>query len=311
MNIIRYTYDQFIEHRDLVDENTIELKQKLENISDIINNINKLYYDKKFKTNKKKIVLNDSKQWRLNKTIINKNINNDIDKYLYEINSLLNKISTKNYDNIINKITVYFNKEIDDIKTLIVPIVDKIFTKSVMQPTYCPLYVRFIKLINEKFNINDIINNKCLEYKNVLEQNDSNNEQNDSNNEQNDSNNEQNDSNNEQKKYDKFCEDNKIKIVKVGYSQFIGELFNNNIISKEIILDNINNFIETYKFLINQDKLNIELIESIIICLDKLITTTFTNLNQNINIDYLWNNRSKLCKRLQYKIDDIKEFINK
>ena len=65
--------------------------------------------------------------------------------------------------------------------------------------------------------------------------------------------------------------------------------------------------------LINHDELNSDLIESIIICLNKLITTTYANLHQDINIDfnYIWTNCSKLSKRLQFKVDDIKEFINK
>ena len=36
-------------------------------------------------------------QWRLKKTIIKKNINSDLDKYKYEINSLLNKLSKKQF----------------------------------------------------------------------------------------------------------------------------------------------------------------------------------------------------------------------
>ena len=306
MSITKYNYNQFIKLKHIEQENDPILDNNIELIKKIINNSTKSYYDKnKYKINKKDYNYEKDKEksltenkWRINKTIIKKNINTKIDKHVYEINSLLNKLSPKNYNNIIKQIFVYFNEDIDLINDLLKPIIDNIFLKAVSQPIYCPLYVRFIKLINSKFNINLLLRTKCLDYKKILEVQDSQNSK---------------ENLSEQELYDKFCEENSNKIFKTGYSQFIGELYNNNLIDATIIVDNIMFFVNNFKIVIKNG--DMEMIENIIICLFKLIITTHTNLkltkfSVNDNITNIYNNKSGLCKRLQFKIDDLKDFLN-
>lgn len=307
MSIITYNYNQFIQYRNIEQDNDSILDKQLEMIKKTINNSSKSYYDKnKYKINKKDYCYDKEKdksltdnKWRINKTIIKKNIETEIDKNIYEINSLLNKLSPKNYDKIITKIFVYFNsyKDKDNIDDLLKPVIDNIFLKAVSQPIYCPIYVGFIKLIDNKFNINLLLSTKCLDYKKILDVKDTENTK---------------DNLSEQEHYDKFCEENSKKIFKMGYSQFIGELYNNNLIDHKIIIDNILFFVNNFKIVINNG--DMELIENIIICLFKLIKTTYTNLkltnfSVNDNITNIYNNKSGLCKRLQFKIDDLKDFL--
>ena len=212
-------------------------------------------------------------------------------------NSLLNKISPKNYNNIIKQIVVHFNENKDLINDLLKPIIDNIFLKAVSQPIYCPLYVRFIKLIDSKFTITLLLKNKCLDYKKILEVQDKQNSK---------------ENLSEQELYDKFCEENSNKIFKTGYSQFIGELYNNHLIKEDVITDNIRGFINNFKIIIVKEEKDINIIESIIICLSKLLITTYNNIKiRNFSIKDMYFHRECLSKRLQFKIEDINEFVNK
>ena len=119
-----YSYDFFM---DINKKNSftldVELKEVLDNLSKIVNNNYGLtYYEKNYKnkhrngsrnTHKPNINFNNNHtQWRLKKTIIKKNIDCDLDKYKYEINSLLNKLSKNNFDSISKKIIEYYKKKL-------------------------------------------------------------------------------------------------------------------------------------------------------------------------------------------------------
>ena len=71
-----------------------------------------------------------------------------------------------------------------------------------MQPIYCPYYVKFVKLLDEKFSIGHI-ENRCNQYKEIVKDEDIN-----------------VDNMSDKEKYDLFCKENKEKIFKNGYSQF-------------------------------------------------------------------------------------------
>ena len=53
-------------------------------------------------------------------------------------------MSPKNFENIQNKIIDYFFKS-DSCDELVNSTIDNIFRKAVMQPIYCPYYVKFLK----------------------------------------------------------------------------------------------------------------------------------------------------------------------
>ena len=281
-----------------------ELKIKFDEIKAIIkNNSGYTYYDKnKNRYNRKKDYKKNIPQWRYEKkNIIKKVINSDIDKYNYEINSLLNKLSRKNFDEISKKILEYYTKTTDQesLNTLINNFIDSVFSKAVVQPIYCPFYVKFIKIFNEKFNIDSIIKLKCDDFKKVIDKTTKNIKENQT----------------AQEEYDEFCENNVKKMTKKGFSQFIGELFNNQLINETLIIHSIDFFINNLeKIISNCDEE--EQIENIIICLDKIIKTTseklksinfnFKAINLKINVCYKSYNKSK---RLKYKILDITEYL--
>jgi len=204
---------------------------------------------------------------------------------------------------------VYFdtqNKDDSESENLLKFIIDNLFLKAVIQPIYCPYYVKFIKILDAKFIINELLDVKCVEYKNIL-----NNSTNDN----------KDDGLSEQEKYDKFCEENKNKIFKDGYTQFIGELFNNKLIKLKLITENIKFFVENFKILINSwdtenenHENNIIMVDSIISCLYKLILTTIKNINnkKNIcsNLKIIFQNKDLLSKKLKFKLLDLNELIN-
>ena len=98
------------------------------------------------------------------KTKVSENLS-QIEKNKHEINSLLNKLSPKNFTQIVKQIQAYYeNGEERDI--LIENTIDNIFLKAVMQPVYCPYYVKLLKIMNDEYEKEDIINNKCIEFKN-------------------------------------------------------------------------------------------------------------------------------------------------
>jgi len=301
-----YSYDFFM---DINKKNSFtlgnELKEVLDNLSKIVNNNYGLtYYEKNYKNkhrggsrggHKPTINFNNNNsQWRLKKTVIKKKIDSDLDKYKYEINSLLNKLSKNNFDSISKKIIGYYKKEAltsDDLNNLLTSFIDSIFLKATMQPIYCPLYVKFLNILDTDYKILSLINQKCENYKEIFENSNRTKEMSD---------------------YDQFCQDNLDKVFKAGYSQFIGELFNNHMIQKEIIEDNIEFFTESLTKNID----NMEFFENIIICLSNLITTTSENLKE-YNFKDLHDNISSIyksykgSKRLKFKLLDLCEYIQK
>ena len=304
-----YSYDFFM---DINKQNSFVLdsglKEVLDNLSKIVNNNYGLtYYEKNYKNkhrnsngnrsgHKHNINFNNNNnnQWRLKKTIIKKKIDSDLDKYKYEINSLLNKLSKNNFDSISRKIIDYYKKDSltsEDLNNLLTSFIDSIFLKATMQPIYCPFYVKFLHILDTDYKILSLINRKCENYKEIFENSNRKKEMSD---------------------YDQFCQDNLDKVFKAGYSQFIGELFNNEMIQKDIIEDNIDFFTES----LNKNIDNSEFFENIIICLLNLITTTSENLD-DYNFEDLHDNISSIyksykgSKRLKFKLLDLSEYIQK
>jgi hypothetical protein len=301
-----YTYEFFFEVKEqnnFILDNV--LQESLATINKIIDNNYGISYHEKNKHKqhnkpiKHKEPIMDESKWRLKKTVIKKNINNEIDKYNYEINSLLNKLSSKNFDNISKKILEYYNKSLsdDDINILLINFIDSIFSKAVMQPIYCPYYVKFLNILDEKYKILNLVNDKCNNYQEIFNKTSKNKE-----------------NLTEQEAYDEFCKDNLEKVFKAGYSQFIGELYNNKMIQIEIIKSNIDFFIKNLKESIGTD----ESFENILICISKLIMTTSNNLKEikyNFeSINHIFRELYKNYKgsnRLKYKLLDLCEYIEK
>ena len=305
-----YSYEVFFEIKDTIDKMntpTKNITDSLENILNIIeNNYGVKYHEKNNKHKKRNNISSntnynvmDQAKWRLKKTTINKNIKCDLDKYKYEINSLLNKMSSKNFEVISNKIMEYYSKSLleEELNNLIINFIDSIFSKAVMQPIYCPYYVKFLNILEDKFKILYLVDEKCNNFRDIFIKSV-----------------EETKLETEQEAYDKFCKDNLEKVFKAGYSQFIGELFNNNMIKVDIINSNIDFFMKSLESnLENQD-----MFENIIICISQLIMTTknkLIELKYDFNILYgsfisiynTYNNN----KRLKYKLMDLCEYVEK
>ena len=76
-------------------------------------------------------------------------------------------MSPKNFEKIVPRIQEYYKKD-DEREFLIESTIDNIFLKAVMQPVYCPYYVKLLKIMNESYKKEGIINNKCIEFKTIL-----------------------------------------------------------------------------------------------------------------------------------------------
>ena len=245
-----------------------------------------------------------AKNWRAEKPTFIKVQKKSIKEIIEgDINIELNKLSPKNYSEITHKIlknwiTRYEGKQREDILS---STLDNLFTKAVTQPIYCPYYVLFLKIfIEQGVPVEDVIQSKCDKFKNILI--------------------EKKDSSRVEtvtdENYDDFCKNLKQKNFKLGYSQFVGELYNNKLISVlvlleslDIMISNINNKIENSDNL--DEDLKSEFIEDNIICLCKIIETltqkfvveTYTEKLEAIQ------KRKGLPKRLVFSLMDTIESI--
>jgi len=288
-NIIQISRDIFLKNK----KNIIPLN------NDSIEKLNEIYSLLNTNINSS----NEENNWREYKSNIKPKTNDKKILTKNEINSNLNKLSIKNFETISQKI-LDICKENNTIE-LLDYVIDNIFSKAVFQPVYCQYYVKLLYiLIDNSFKIIDIITNKCNKFSDLTFDTDIDSSDTDS-----DSTVEEN---TEQGKYDLFCKKIKDKTYKAGYSQFIGELYNKDIIEQKLIIDNINRQLSNLEKLLDNDS-DIELIEDNIICACQLINTTCKKLKINNysfdNIKTTLNDfkiKIKL-KRLKFKIMDLLE----
>ena len=224
--------------------------------------------------------------WRKSKpSLIPKDIS-DSDKNKNMITCLLNKLAPNNFENISSKLGVLIDSE----KCLLGHFIDELFNKAVFQPVYCPYYVKLLLILSEKkYDLDNIISDKCEQFTNIININNCNLEKNES--------------------YDEFCKKTKNKQFKIGYSQFIGELFNKNLIVTEIIDILIADLIENILYIYNNES-NKDIIENNIVSLTKIITTTYKKYPDIIDIymdKYSEIYNLDLSAKLKFKILDIIE----
>ena len=73
--------------------------------------------------------------------------------------------------------------------------------------------------------------------------------------------------------YDDFCDKNKQKLYKKGFSQFIGELYKNDFVDCQYIIEYIDGLINNIKYNLDNNNTNIE---NSSICLCQLISTSLS-----------------------------------
>ena len=267
---------------NLTDEQKIIINQIKEKALKLSSKNNDNYIEKKSENKFNKS--SDKNNWRKAKpSLIAKDISEE-DKIKNNITCLLNKLSPTNFDKISEKINIILCQN-----ELLEHTVNEIFLKAVYQPIYCPFYVKLLLIFCEKnYDIDSIISDMCEKFTNII--NNSKNKE------------------NINETYDEFCKSNKIKQFKLGYSQFIGELYNNKLIVFEFIEIFIEELIQNIFTLydIDQQDLNIE---NNIIAVCKIINTCYENnkdiVNDKEKFDKIYN--LNISKKLKFKIQDILE----
>ena len=214
-----------------------------------------------------------------------------IDKKKNELVSYLNKITPNNYNNMFK---IMF--EICTEHKLTLFLIENMFKLSTSQSIYCTYYVKIIKQFLEKTEnkkeIMDYIVEKSSEFKNVSIKN--------------------NIKDNFGLTYDEFCENNKLKLFKKGYSQFLGELYLNNIIEYSLVIDTLNTIISNLKTILKTS--NTDFIEDSILCIEKICSTISKKMNvydrKKIITDFEEiQKHDAISKRLKFKILDLKESL--
>ena len=241
---------------------------------------------------------NNNKSWRIQKPkskIIKENLS-EKEMFCNELNCLLNKISPTNFAKINIQILDLCDKNKTKDFDMFEKTIDNIFLKAVMQSTYCPYYVKLINsIIKIDGEINNIIKTKCDEYQTILEVEDKSDL-----------------SSTEKETYDEFCDKIKNKTYKAGYSQFIGELYNNNLIEGDILTDFFDIFIKKLNVCLEFDADKDE-IENYIICIVNLIKTVYEKIDIKETLITLngMNDHRNISKRLKYKIMDLYDLVFK
>ena len=235
-----------------------------------------------------KILFKDqTNDWR-NKpkpNFLKKNNDDEIEVFKQDLNGCLNKLSLGNFDHLYPKISELMEKY-DNWEYFI----ELLFSKSIIQPIFCPIYVKLLKKINNTEMIMELLENKIKNYEEIL------------------SNTQILD--NSELNYEEFCQNNKNKIIKGGYSQFIGELYMFDLCKYKRILTNINLFVKNIE---NND----DTIEDNIICLDKLTRTITSAMNIHDkdslkkSINSIIKTNVSISKRLKFKLMDLLDIINK
>ena len=242
------------------------------------------------KINTIETILNNKqkKHWRIKKpppVKIFKNTDNEKNKVI----SLLNKITSKTYDKLSkNIIELCTNEAMSQF------LIENIFTIAIKQPFYCINYVNLAKLIISKYPIiNKFIQEKCNLFfsinKNTVSKD------------------------SHTLNYDDFCENNKLKLMKEGYSKFIGELFKASIINYNQTFKTLDTFVNTLDDILKEKEIDKTLIEDNIICITELYKTIHQDLNTSDKehilqkIDTFIKNKS-IIKRLIFKLMDLKDY---
>lgn len=230
----------------------------------------------------KKVLTKKHRTWRTHnkpRQYVSK-INKNIDKDKSELLAYLNKLAPNNYESIFNKI---LKIELDD--NLLKYLIENVFYVATKQKMFCSIYVSLIKELQKQNDIKIFLNNYILGYKDIQEKL----------------------SNPNDKSYDSFCEKNKDKIGKAGYSQFIGELYLHDMIDKQIILETVKSLFDN---LLESD--SEEIMENYIICICSFIKTIFNKIDikssllEKIRESY----KNIKNKRLKFKLMDLEEEIS-
>ena len=214
-----------------------------------------------------------------------------------DINSDFNKLSPKNFEKLSSRIIQLLEKHTD----LLGFIVENCFNKATMQPIFCEMYVKFIKILKDTgFELKSILYEKCNEFnKQLIEFKDNDKGYRDEVTKEN---------------YDLFCEETKKKQFKKGYSQFIAQLFKGELIEIKELRKTIKQIQHNIEESQNDPKSSY--LEDNITCYIETLDTACNSTNLEVfAIDIFFCEKMKsikeLPKRLKFKIMDYQDKIKK
>ena len=296
MNLVKYHEAQILEIRNSIGSknfNYILHESFGSTLKYIEDNISKTMFKQK-NTYKYKGNFNKNRQCRpplksLKPPSFLKKSTDKNDIFRKDLNANLNKLSDQNYSSISNKILEIYKKDKDEFDFNY--FINNLFDKSVMQPIYCPLYVKLCKEFDELDTIIELIRDKCENFRLLIQ-------------EISDKDDDVLNVNN----YDDFCKKNKDKIFKKGFSQFIGELYKNEFIEKEFIQEFMKDMITNIMNKLNNEDKNVE---DSITCLVQLIHTCINCKNIKLALVksrlISMKNHQVLPKKLKFKLMDLLE----
>ena len=296
MNLVKYQEEKILDIRNSLGSNKFNYifnDSFLTTLKYIEDNINKNVFKQKnhykYKGNFNKNRLNRPPLKSLKPPSFLKKSNDKNDIFRKDLNNNLNKLSDQNYPSISKKIMEMYNLNKDEFDFNY--FINNLFDKSVMQPTYCPLYVRLCKEFDELDNIIELIRDKCETFRLLIQ-------------EISDKDDDVLNVNN----YDDFCKKNKDKVFKKGFSQFIGELYKNEFIEKEFIQDFMKDMITNIMNKLNNEDSNVD---DSITCLVQLIHTCINCKNIKLALVksrlISMKNHEILPKKLKFKLMDLLE----
>ena len=251
-------------------------------------------YNKSRNRSNKVINQNNNNGWRTvtatHRPVIGKPIKTELEKIERMVNSLLNKLTKDNFTVIFCEIKTLLSKNKQ--AELFSYIIKNIFNKSILQPNYCPTYVR---LYTELISFDDVFKKEiiliCERYFEMIKYKDNLKETIKDDN------------------YNSFCLIVKNKSKKKGFSQFVGELYLKKILSIDKINQCTSILINNVKQILEGDE--VELLENNILCLSQLLETVrkdirnIDSINDYLKDIYQFSKNSKLIKRLQFKLMDL------
>lgn len=206
-------------------------------------------------------------------------INKNLDKDKCELLSYLNKLAPNNYKMLFESILkINLNEE------LLYYFIESIFSVATKQSMFCSIYVSLIEKIQDKNDIKKQLNDYILGYKDINKDT-------------------QKDS---EKTYDNFCKKNKELLSKSGYSQFLGELYLHDMISKKIIDETIDELFN------NLNSVHKELeIENYVTCIFSFLKTIKSKLeNKDEILEKISDSIKNIkIKRLKFKLMDLQDLI--
>lgn len=238
------------------------------------------------------------------KKIFNGDKLDSLDLLKRKINGTLNKLNKDNFT-LIKTDIINIGKQYNEEEVLVF-IIDNLFKKAINQISYCNLYIQlYQEIINNLGSYSHLITNilikKCNDYMETISSDKGNNFENND-------------------EYEIICKIIEKKKYIYGYSQFIVELFNNDIIKftlLKIFLDKL--FINILEKRGEDNfvlfiELNLECINIILTKISKEIYISRTEINNSI-IKYTeclseYKEKTNLSSKNKFKIMDILEFLN-